>query len=706
MKIKYKYGIILLVFIVSIKLVAQNQSEFEISIVDFNTEYSDFGAIYYQNDIVYVSDKKNQIIIGRYDENTGRPYCRLYQKGNNVKLKALLDKINTKYHDGTLCSSKDGNLVFFTRNSYYKNKARLSLDRKLKLDIFYVIYENGKWGEIQEFPFNNSEYSAGHPYLSPDEKYVYFASDMEGSIGGTDIYRVKFDDGKWGLPENLGNSINSKYNELFPSLDENGILYFASEEDSGLGGLDLYRANPDTKSFNLRENLGKPMNSEFDDFALYLFNGKGFFASNRTNGKGLDDIYQVEDIFTPLLLSGTITNKKGEVLQNVQVDLVNYKSDDTIAKFLTGIKGNYNFEVQRNESYKILTKSKDYLDGSVFYTCFAHDTVSLLRKDIVMDDYPVFSITPIDEETNESIQEMKVSIDCDGKYFHTAFTNSEGVKWQFPAEYRVGDSVLLSLDFSKPGYISKTVQVNYVIEDGGTVIIPREQLVMKKAEVNMEISKLIEIDPIFYDFDKWNIRDDAAIQLEKVVLFLNENPEISIELSSHTDCRGRKNYNIELSDKRAKSAAAFIQKRINNPEQIYGKGYGDTKPAITCQPCKQCSEDEHAKNRRTEFTIVKVDKNNDTHDKIQVADNEADKVIYKVQVFSSSKLIDITNNEFENYDNVDYYVENKMFKYTIGKMLNYQDATKLKQKLSTNFEGCFVVAFRNGRKISIDEAIK
>ena len=169
------------------------------------------------------------------------------------------------------------------------------------------------------FPINSTQYSTGHPSLSADGRHLYFTSDMPGGLGGTDIYRISYVNGEWGLPENLGQNINSSFNEMFPFISKENILYFSSNSTEGLGGLDVWCSFLNNNTISSKINMGAPINTIYDDFALTEFSRNndilaGYLSSNRPNGVGLDDIYEWRYNIKPFEIQGVVTNTKGKII--------------------------------------------------------------------------------------------------------------------------------------------------------------------------------------------------------------------------------------------------------------------------------------------------------------------------------------------------------------------------------------------------------
>jgi outer membrane protein OmpA-like peptidoglycan-associated protein len=273
-----------------------NNPDVQVRNLDMNTNEDDFGPAYMNNQIVYASTQKKYLVIKRDYLWNQRNYLNLFaadqKNGQLVNAKQFPFKQNKKWHEADACFFNAGNSMAFTQDSY-KERAT---DKSVNLKIFFSDKVNGKWSKPIPFSLNNKEYSVGHPSISEDGKTMYFASNKPGGYGGTDLYRVdKQADGSWGKPVNLGPSINTEGNELFPFWQEtDNSLYFASTGHLGLGGLDLYASEYyGGDAYEPAFNLGAPINSEFDDFSLVLQSNRtdGFFTSNRPSGKGGDDIY-------------------------------------------------------------------------------------------------------------------------------------------------------------------------------------------------------------------------------------------------------------------------------------------------------------------------------------------------------------------------------------------------------------------------------
>ena len=271
---------------------------------DINSEYADFGGIVYGKDFYFASGRNTSRKTYQWNEE---PYLEIYKAtnvGGTMKNAELLNgDVNTKYHESNAVISADGKRMYFDRNDYFEGDYDKSANGINQINLYYAENIDGKgWSAVVSAPFNNNEYSTGHPALSQDGNTLYFVSDMPGGKGGSDIYMVAINsDGSLGTPERLGDNINTEGKELFPYIDSNGTLYFSSNGHMGIGGLDVFYAEAQGDGFGVVNNLGKGVNSSADDFA-YKYDPtsqSGYVSSNREGGMGSDDIYMVEAVEIP-----------------------------------------------------------------------------------------------------------------------------------------------------------------------------------------------------------------------------------------------------------------------------------------------------------------------------------------------------------------------------------------------------------------------
>lgn len=349
-----------------------NSGRFEIANAGINSKYSDYGSAFLDNKLVFTSARDTGGVARKILKWTNQSFTNLYsvevkEDGTTGKIEPFAKNINSKFNESTAIFTQDHKTMYFTRNNFLDGKKGKNDKKITLLKLYRANFSNGKWTNIIELPFNSDQFSTAHPALSPDEKKLYFASDMPGGFGQSDLYRVTINsDGSFGNPENLGTSINTEGRETFPFISGDNDLYFASDGQPGLGGLDIFVAKINNEdSFGKIQNVGEPVNSQQDDFA-YLLNSKnrnGFFSSNRDGGSGYDDIYrftEIRKLECKQFLFGTIldldTNK---VVQGASVNLLDDEFK-AIGEILTGADGSYNFDVECGKKYYVRASKKDY----------------------------------------------------------------------------------------------------------------------------------------------------------------------------------------------------------------------------------------------------------------------------------------------------------------------------------------------------------
>ncbi len=479
---------------------------FDAAKMDINSDKSDFGAMLSNTNELYFASARNTARKS-YAWNK-EPYLDVYKSIENNGVfsePTLVKNINTKFHEGPVTISADGNTMYYSSESYNENSYEKdkSLNARFgQVSLFRASKTDGQWSNITPLPFNSSQYSTSNPSLCKAGKTLFFTSNMPGGKGGNDIWKVSVNtDGTFGTPENLGDKINTAGNESFPFITDDGKLYFSSDAPQGFGGLDVYVI--DLKNKGEVKNVGKPVNSEKDDFSFTFNTDKniGFFATNR---EGNDDIYKAVPICGVELLATAKDTKTNTLISDAKVSLIDAKGT-FLSSRNTNINGSTNFAVECNKNY--------------------------------------------------------------------------------------------SLQVSKEGYQSNVFAV--VGKNGGKIEI---ETGLKPIEIIITEKEII-LNPIYFEYDKWDITTQGAEILNGLVAVMNENPALTIFVKSHTDNRGDDKYNLRLSELRNKATLAYIITKGINKDRVSGQGYGESEPKINCQDT--CTEEEHAQNRRSEFLIVK-----------------------------------------------------------------------------------------------------
>ncbi len=590
---------------------------FKIKNIDANTSAREYPTSFYgkkQNRLVFVSRRKQDLFIKKiFSSKQSFPellYIADVKRGNVSNIKLFKKRFYKNYTEISVSFSDKDSFVAYTLSPVYKDKKRKN-EEELNYKIVFSDSRNGEKQKLSSFKYNDKEYFVTYPALTEDGKTMYFVSDMPGGYGGTDIYVTRLgDDNQWSEPVNLGKSINTEGNEMFPFIHKNGVLFFASDGLSGLGGLDIFMTKQTKGKWSEPQNLGVPVNSSNDDFA-FIINNKmksGFFSSNRENGKGEDDIYSFK-LLKPLLfdisVKGTVKDNYGNVLANTNVSL--FDQEGNLLKIVnTDNNGSYEFKVHQNELYSLEAEKPKYQDDKRDIDTKGKSFVSL---NLVLEKLPDFTVSGlvVDKETKNKLSDVKILSINNKTGKKELLTSSEyGVFLIKLPENNLYDSIDYTFKAEKKGYASKTVSYKQVLKKFGEY---NTEIQLNKISVGEDLGKIIEIKPIYFDFDKYDIRPDAAAELDKIVEVMNAYPTMEIELSSHTDCRGSAIYNLKLSDKRAKASADYIKKRISEPTRINGRGFGETQLVNNCS-CEggkgnTCTEEQHQENRRTEFKIIR-----------------------------------------------------------------------------------------------------
>ena len=357
---------------------------FEIEPVYFNSEFSDFGTVFWQNKLVFTSSRKSHSIIQHENIKTGQPYLSMYiveveRPAFFEEARLLSRNLNTRYHDGPACFNDDGTEMFFTRNSSQTGKIAQEKEKQTNLLLYSAQLQGNSWSNIEEMPFNSNAYSCAHPSISTDGNTLYFASNMPGGYGGSDIYFSKRFQGYWQEPVNLGPKVNTSGEEMFPFINTNGDLYFSSNGHLGLGGMDVFKVEAfKINGENEVSNVGYPLNSSYDDFSIYFMKNSytGYFASNRPGGMGDDDIYKftmLNNVSSKIKLQGVTKNSETkQPVPQVQVHVQSAKGE-TVFSGLSGDNGEFEAEIASRIYYYVNVTKENYRDS--IYSIIADESV-------------------------------------------------------------------------------------------------------------------------------------------------------------------------------------------------------------------------------------------------------------------------------------------------------------------------------------------
>ncbi len=513
-----------------LKEIEANSNRYEAEPLSINSGFSDYGAAIWRDNLVFAS--------ARQTEEVGK--SKIHKWTNEAFTSLYLSKINpdgtidepvlfpieaqNRINEASASFSADGKTVYFTQNNTDIKKNKKDEYKNVLLKIYRAsLQTDGTWGNVVELPFNSNEFNTAHPALTPDGKWLYFASDRQGTLGLSDIFRVKIhENGEYGIPENIGNKINTEGRETFPFVSKDHYLYFSSDGRPGLGGLDIYMAKLNVDgTFGQVVNMGKPLNSSYDDFSFYIDPAakKGFLSSNRPADTAGDNIYffqEKKEIVCQQMISGYVFDKStNEAIAQAKITVYNAVYNE-ITTLLSDEQGRFTVEnLGCGKKYRLKAEAESYNTAEVS-TVMGNEIDGVVNVEIGLD----------------------------------------------PSQEKIGK--------------------------------------------DDDLFKKLQLDPIYFDFDKSNIRPDAAVELAKVVEVLKMYPDIKIDVRSHTDSRGNDNYNMKLSDRRAKATMKWMIDNGISKDRITGKGYGESQLVNKCANGVPCTPQEHQANRRSEFIVVEM----------------------------------------------------------------------------------------------------
>lgn len=622
------------------------EKAFEVSSVEnINTKNADFCPLVFQDGIVFVSERGVDLINENNYGMSNKPYLSIfYAKKDKAykKAKHFSSQLNSLYHDGPVSISSDQKTIYFSR----VDKKEQGKNYTNRLKIFIATLDGKKWKNITPFPHNNTDYSVAHPWISEDEQQLFFASDMPGGYGGMDIYVSKKEGESWSKPINLGKGVNTSENEVFPYFRK-GILYFSSEGHSGYGGLDIYSSIEEEKFQNI-VNLKAPLNSSKDDFGIfYKDDENGYFSSDREGGMGSDDIYSFtwHTLKPQTEISGLLEYDK---LASVGITINLLDEEDNVVKStITDEDGKFKFEkldLDQNYLLSIAADDDSFLESAKLYITNSNGEKVLLANRVSKGKF-TFQALPF-----ESYDDLELLVEEDESLFTVSVFGQ--VYQKLPGDYSNGlevwivddeGNIIQKVKSDKDGkftFVKLSPNDEYlfmlaendgsmniiVLDENGQVLESAKRLVDGKyryvrldADQNVitlineidEVIKIAEnenfiISKVLYNFGSSDINAAAALELDKLVLILNKNEQIGVELSSHTDSKGTDANNLILSQKRADAAVTYVVAKGILADKIIAKGFGESIPVAPNEINGKDNPEGRAKNRRTEFKVIKL----------------------------------------------------------------------------------------------------
>lgn len=574
-------------------------ANYKIKAININSGKSEITPFLWQDKLYYSTEMMETKWVNIVDGVTMLPFYQMYMADgaastfrNNREAENLPEEA---MHQSSLTMDGQGKLLFYSANRY-----DATTEPKLaKLAMFSSTSSNGTWTTPIQFPHHISGYNQMHPNLSADGKTLVFCSDMPGGLGGLDIYMSTWDGANWTKPVNMGTSINSTGNECFPSIAEDGTLFFSSDAQPGIGGLDIYECRKNGTNYDNPSHMGFGVNSSLDDFAM-IYNSKtktGYFCSNR-NEKSSDDIFFFERVCTSTVI--TITEDGSNApLEGATVSIL--EDNKEIGTQVTDNNGQFSrcLNPSKNYEFRVSKKEYDSASAALSNSTLAAKTDEGVNLDIKLKKKIVNSAEVKGRLINSSSGQpianqaltlknmktqaiMNMTTDGNGNY---AFTNLD-----LNTDYEITAQV------ENCGGISQKFNTKDVV---GKKTISLDIPIVCKGDV-------VQLDNIYYDYGKATLRAESFASLDQVYAVLEANPKMTIEIQSHTDARGSANFNLKLSQDRAKSAADYLISKGIDKKRVKSKGFGETKIINKCKEGVECSEEEHSANRRTEFKVINL----------------------------------------------------------------------------------------------------
>lgn len=641
-----------------------------------NSDKLEYSPAFYEDGIVFistkVSNKRFKMKDKRIDKNVMSIF-RSQREENGLLLPPKPFSINllSTVHEGPLTFDRTGETIYFTRNTTKDGRKIKAKDGITKMSIYQAENVAGKWINITSLPFNNKEYNTVHPSISVEGDVLYFASNREGGAGGMDIWSVKKVGDEWSEPRNLGPSVNTESDEIFPFVHADGTLYFASNGHIGFGGLDLFFSRPGVE-WSTATNLGAPFNSENDDFGFIIDRDKknGYFSSSRSGGYGADDIYSfyvsgnLDELFDEdnrpkvvrdftLMVSDNISS---EMIEGATITYTNL-DNLSITKAISG-GSDPELQVPEDENTNLLLRVPMEELGMTGATDFLGKfPVSLSTGNYAfVIEKPGYQSRQILLDTENSQEEIFVSLDKEIVMANNGTNGTNGTPGSNNPDETNGTS-----GTNGSGSTSTTSNgnpSNNSSSNGGFSNTIRE-------------GSVFQLPNIYYNFNDASIRPDAKVDLDALAGFLSQYPDVEIELSSHTDSRGGSRYNKRLSQKRAENAVAYLIREGLPANRLVAVGYGEDAIRNHCTNGKECTEDEHQYNRRTEVKILRM--NNEINIQF-VNDTSPPEYVDKADFATNNSGSSASSTESYGGNSGDYTV-------IAGVYANYENAQKKQGKL-------------------------
>lgn len=681
------------------KAVERYNLQFDIETKLFNSQlfYYAIQSKTLKERIVFASTKSYG---GKVDKRTGEGYSNIYQSILDKKTQQwelpgeLSDKINSDYYDGFFSYDKANKIAYFMNCGGTRGT-------RSSCDIYFSIHntESDTWSDPEIFPFNSDAYDVGYPSISDDGKTLFFASDMPGGLGGYDLYKIEKTEEGWGTPQNLGDTINTSYNDAYPYVMGN-ILYFSSFGHTGMGGFDVFYTIMDTiTGFSKPVNMGIPINSSADDFSFVINESysRGYFSSNRPGGKGSDDIFSFRIASKIFTLKGLITdNYTGSGISDITITLSGedgsfalITSNDNGEYIIPSLSSDVNYTVEASkEGYNPVTQTlsvKDKLFASQFTVSSDH-TLDFVMEPVTPKQNGDSKETPV-EQGEQLAEKTEPVIPVDTK---TQEVKTQEVKTEIPTHPTRWE------------------------EDEETDLPDYKE----SNNLNLTDFSGYQLPMLFFDFSKWSLRNSSMMKLDTVAAFMKNNPSLCLVVHAHTDIVSSIEFNFYLSQRRAQSIIEYLVEKGISEDRLYPLAHGKQKLLIP----NAKTVDEHQMNRRGHFQTIPQGDFQDFFNQasrhsfrylnsLEKTAHREEGVEFMVQFIAAKTPINPQYYQkiiqaFPRLNIIYYYDVDKFHRYSVGSFKSFKAAYEVQKAIREMGYQTYVVAFHNGEKIHIAQAQK
>jgi outer membrane protein OmpA-like peptidoglycan-associated protein/tetratricopeptide (TPR) repeat protein len=595
--------------------------------VSINSYALDFAPVLHGYKLYFITNRRGVLHrSGEYDPWTNARFTDVFSADrldeNTFGEPARAEEFpQTPFHDGPLCFHPNGKEVYMTVSDFNERKRRFDDANNTRVKIVRFTKQDETWVRGEELSFVSSNYNTAHPAVSPDGRFLVFASDMKGGQGAMDLYVCERQDGgTWGTPKALGTHINSAGNEVFPYFHIDGSLYFSSNWHPGFGGMDLFRAAPDENGWGLPENLGMPLNSARDDFGICFDESgeSGFLSSNRGNAN--EDEVLFFKYNSGITIEGMVVDcATQEPVVNTRIELrgTNYYRDYAF----TDSEGRFQFTVQEQGQFDLLAEKEGYeidegCPGVATCSTFGLSEGESVQLQMALAKLPEEGVAQVylcgrimHADYGNPLKNCDVHVLSASSEVRSLKTGPSGA-FHLPVregeQYEVVVSRTAFHEFRQELTIAPTADqchaIDILLEADRSEIPPPLTL-----DVEVDTGVVIELYHVYFDRNKSTLREDAIEDLDTFYDLLRQYPGMRGELMAHTDSRASAGYNLELSQKRAEAVRDYLIERGIDADRLVARGYGEQQLINHCADGVECTEEQHQRNRRVEFRVIGID---------------------------------------------------------------------------------------------------